>query len=77
MRESIYDSFEKLKKDDTKWLGRKGQIYVFDEMDIWHVFYTYNLIKRAEKLDEKTYVIPDKLMERVKEHQKKFPEYWI
>ena len=77
MRESIYDSFEKLKKDDTEWLDRNGDIHLFDEMDIWHIYYTYKLIKRTEKKNKKTFIIPDKLMKRVKEHQKMYPEYWI
>ena len=77
MRESTTDSFLKLKKDDHSWLTAKGEIIPFKEMDIWHIYNSFRMLQRHQKFYENEIVIPDQMNERLKEHQEKYPEYWI
>ena len=81
MRTSPKDTFYSLKKDDTKWMDREGNILEIKDMDIWHIFFTLNMLnERNATLEGKwdLYQIPELLTQRYEnEFCVEFPEHCI
>jgi len=89
MRKSINDSFDKLKKSDTMWLDKDGELHSIASMDCKHIYYTVQMLKRENKkikkynknlpnhYKRKKYKIPNLMLERYEKCKEIIPEYYI
>jgi hypothetical protein len=80
------DTFYKLKKDDTHWMTREGDVISIQEMDKWHVFHTVKMLEKQSNMlsqDElcpeiyPPFIIPDLMKKRYQEFCNEYPEYCI
>ena len=49
MRKDNQDTFYEVRKDDTKWMDSKGFVHEINEMDLWHIYNTVNMLRRKNK----------------------------